>query len=112
MKLNHEQLDKLNKNDLIKYVLTLQENQEDTTKISNKLDEALAEISKIYKFVEQLQSDYTKLESTLMVTKNVNDKLLERIEDLERQVNSNAQYSRRECLEIAGIPSSVENNDL
>ena len=62
--------------------------------------------------MENLQSEYTKLESSLVVTKKVNDKLLEQIESLERQVNSNAQYSRRECIEVAGIPKNVSDGDL
>ena len=32
--------------------------------------------------------------------------------DLQRQCWANAQYSRRECLEIAGIPSNIEYSKL
>ena len=31
---------------------------------------------------------------------------------IEKQCWGNAQYSRRECLEISGIPSSVSDKDL
>ena len=31
---------------------------------------------------------------------------------MQRQCRANAQYSRRECLEITGIPSSVSDKDL
>ena len=31
---------------------------------------------------------------------------------LERQCWGNNQYSRRECLEITGVPDSVSNDDL
>ena len=31
---------------------------------------------------------------------------------MERQCWSNAQYSRRECIEVVGIPGSVNNNEL
>ena len=31
---------------------------------------------------------------------------------MERQCWANAQYSRRECLEVVGIPDSVQNNEL
>ena len=31
---------------------------------------------------------------------------------MERQCWTNAQYSRRECLEVVGIPDSVQNNQL
>ena len=46
------------------------------------------------------------------VSKNVNSKLRERVVALERQCWRNNQYSRRECLEIAGVPDSVSNDDL
>ena len=32
--------------------------------------------------------------------------------NLERQTWSNSQYSRRECLELSGIPEAIENNNL
>ena len=32
--------------------------------------------------------------------------------DMERQCWANTQYSRRECLEVEGIPDSVQNNEL
>ena len=31
---------------------------------------------------------------------------------MERQCWSNSQYSRRECLEVTGIPESSESKDL
>ena len=31
---------------------------------------------------------------------------------LERQCWTNEQYSRRECLEISGVPESVNDKDL
>ena len=31
---------------------------------------------------------------------------------LERQCWGNSQYSRRECLEITGVPDSISNDDL
>ena len=46
------------------------------------------------------------------VTKLVNTKLKEKVASLERQTWSNSQYSRRECLELSGIPETIENKDL
>ena len=34
------------------------------------------------------------------------------IVDMERQCWANAQYSRRECLEVVGIHRDVSNEDL
>ena len=48
----------------------------------------------------------------MSVSKNVNSKLHERVVALERQGWGNNQYSRRECLEITGVPDSVSNDDM
>ena len=48
----------------------------------------------------------------MCVSKNVTNKLHERVVALERQCCGNNQYSRRECLQITGIPGSASNNDL
>ena len=37
---------------------------------------------------------------------------MEKVVSLERQTWSNCQYSRRECLELSGIPETIENKDL
>ena len=42
----------------------------------------------------------------------MNTLLSERLQIIEKQCLANAQYFRRECLEISGIPSSVSDNDL
>ena len=38
--------------------------------------------------------------------------LSQRVADLEKECWANAQYSRRECLEVVGIPRSVDDNIL
>ena len=44
--------------------------------------------------------------------KNVSSLLTKQMNNVERQCWANAQYSRRECLEVVGIPSSVNVKDL
>ena len=39
-------------------------------------------------------------------------KLKKKVLSLEQQTWSNSQYSRRECLELSGIPETIENKDL
>ena len=46
------------------------------------------------------------------LVKKVNTLLNKRVIDMERQSWVNAQYSRRECLEVAGIPRDVSNENL
>ena len=93
-----ESLDKLLKKDIISIVLSLQTERESSSKI---LEE-----------VRALNQNFAKLESQLLVTKNVNSLLQERVIDLERQCWANAQYSRRECLEISGIPNNIKQDGL
>ena len=46
------------------------------------------------------------------MSKNVSGLLTEQMNNVERQRWANAQYSRRECLEVVGIPSSANVKDL
>ena len=55
---------------------------------------------------------YEKLESDVIITKQLNTKLCDKIKVLERHCRANEQYSRRECLEIPDVPESVTDNDL
>jgi len=54
----------------------------------------------------------SKIHSDLEISKNVSNLLHNRVISLERKLADQAQYSRRECLEITGIPTSVTNTDL
>ena len=60
----------------------------------------------------ELKTKFTKMESDLAISRNVNTKLVERLVVTERKCWANEQYSRRECLEISGIPESVSDNAL
>ena len=60
----------------------------------------------------ELKNKFTKTESDLTISRNVNVKLMERLVVTERKCWANEQYSRRECLEILGIPESVSDNAL
>ena len=40
------------------------------------------------------------------------DLLMVKLSNVEKQANRNSQYSRRETLEIHGIPESISDNDL
>ena len=46
------------------------------------------------------------------IVKQVNTLVNKRVIDIERQCCVNAQYSRRECLEVAGIPRHVSNKNF
>ena len=89
--------------------LTIDEVVTLTLEYQAKFDNTLSNINRE---LSELRNDFKKIESELSVSKNVNSKLHERVVALERQCWGNNQYSRRECLEITGVPDSVSNDDL
>ena len=97
--LSEESLNKLTKPEIVAAYMNLQTKM--TKMESNMINE-----------VRKLNGNLEKLRSELDVTKNVNSLLPDRLTSLERQCWANAQYSRRECIEISGIPKSVEDNAL
>ena len=55
---------------------------------------------------------FKRLEADIAVVKTVNNRLVERVIKKERPCWENAQYSRRDTLEIDGIPNLVGNTFL
>ena len=70
------------------------------------------DLSRLRQDLSYLKQNYIKLEPERSVARQVNNKLKEHIVSLERQCWSNSQYSRRECLEITGIPDKTDQKDL
>ena len=52
------------------------------------------------------------MESQPAVSKSVNEAFQNRIISLERQCWRNKQYSRRECIEIVGIPDTTNETKV
>ena len=99
MTLTEAAVKKMSKDDIITLVLGQQ----------GKFNSTLANINKD---IGELKFKFEKLELELVVSKLVNSNLCEKITTLERQSWANNQYSRRECLEIFGIPENIDNKDL
>ena len=96
----------LKKENLIGLVLSL---QSDCGKVIDTLGQ---HIDNLTSTVDNLSSKFAQVESSLVVTKTVNNELLKCFTSLERGLHSQEQYSRRECLEVVGIPSSVDDKNL
>ena len=62
--------------------------------------------------IRKFNEDFVKLESEINVVKKVNTLFNNRVVDMERQCWANAQYSRRKCLDVVGIPVDVSNKDV
>ena len=60
----------------------------------------------------KFNNNFAKLEAELVVNKHVNSEFCKRIVTMGCQCWANAQYSRRECLEVAGIPQQVDDKNL
>ena len=89
----------LNKNEIIDLFLKTQEQANAT------IDSLTAEI-------KRLNENFQNLESDVFVVKNVNNILSKQMSSIERQCWKNAQYSRREYVEVVRLPSSIEDKDL
>ena len=94
-----EALNKMLKRELIPIVLLLQ------NKITEDNNVMLQEMRKF-------NENFAKLQAELVVTKRVNSELCKRIVTMESQCWANAHYSRRECLEVFGIPRQVDDKKL
>ena len=62
--------------------------------------------------LSELSKYYEKLETDVILAKQVNTKLCDELKFLLRQCLKNKQYSRCECLEVFDVPESVTDNDL
>ena len=85
----------LNKHDLIKPVLQLE-------------SEMNSDIKELTSDIWQMK----KVKTDVAIVKNVNEKLVNQLIVTEWQCSSNLQYSRCECLEVVGIPTSIPDDSL
>ena len=75
-------------------------------------DEIKATIESLRDKVKEMNTDFKKLEADVSFVKTVNNILMKKSVDMEQQCWANAEYPRRECLEIAGIPTSITQQSL
>ena len=98
---NHTEtiLNKLSKPELVQLLLNTEANM--GAHIATSTDE-----------IKENNNHLNKLEADVTVTKNVNTRLVDQLVETERQCWVNTQYSRRECLEVVGIPTLVKDDAL
>ena len=101
-----ESLDKLLKRELILIVLSLEEQ-------NRSLESRMPEVNnEVVEEIPKFNENFSKLQSELYIAKPVNTELTKRIVTLERQCWANAQYSRKECAEVLGIPCQIQDKHL
>ena len=94
MVLTRDALEKLNKEELISFFV------ENDNKLSGNMANLTNKLAEFNKTLE-------RMESQLEISKTVNNTLGKRITSLEKQCWRNEQDSRREYVEIVGIPDST-----
>ena len=98
MVFTRSKLNKLSKEELIEQLLSFDNLSEKITDLTKKMD--------------NLASKFDRVFSKLQISKTCNSLLRKRIIDLERSSLDNAQYLRREMIEISPVPLEVSNNEL
>ena len=96
------QLENLSKDELIDEVLSLEH-------LNNDLNVKFSELN--YRF-NDFKAKYEMVNSNLLITRRCNDLLVERITQLERNNQNDAQYTRKEILEINPVPSDIADDVL
>ena len=96
------QLENLSKDKLIDEVLSFENFKNDINMKFSELNDRF----------NDFEAKYEMVNSNLSITRRCNDLLLERITQLERNNLNNAQYNRRETLEINPVPSDIADDVL
>ena len=92
------QLEHLSKDELVDKLMSIEDISSKLVNLSTRSDD----------FIRRFEI----LSSELAVPQNCNRLLSERIIQLERNAVNNAQYHRRESIEINSVPASISNEEL
>ena len=71
-----------------------------------------ADLNKLCAKIERLTESMNQIVAEHNIMKNVNEKLEEKIVYLEKDQGEGEQYSRRNNIEISGIPNRISDEDL
>ena len=91
-------LEKLNKQDLIEVAITLQTETEPSKEFLEGL--------------KALSAKFEEIESDVVISKNVNTLIYSWLVALEKQCWEYLQYSKRENLEVTGLPTPLLNVEV
>ena len=92
------QLETLSKEELIEELITVND-------ITSKISDLTSRLDDFLRIFEVISSD-------LAITKNCNRRLTEKVVQLERNAVTNAQYHRRESVEVNPVPPSISDEGL
>ena len=106
--LSESVLNSLKRSDLVQKILDLK----GKVIVDTDLHKLSDQIYKLTEAIDQISLENRKLTSELVITKNVNSRLKERIINSEKNQAKGEQYSRRNNVELSGITNSICDEDL
>ena len=106
--LSYDAINGMKKKDLVDHI----ENLKGKVVVGNDIQGLFNQISKLSENVDRLVTANEKLNSELLIVRNVNQNLQNRIINLEKQQSKSEQYNRRSNVEISGISNEVSDQNL
>ena len=106
--LSYDAINGMKKKDLVDHI----ENLKGKVVVGNDIQGLFNQISKLSENVDRFVTANGKLNSELLIVRNVNQNLQNRITNLEKQQSKSEQYNRRNNIEITGISNEVSNKNL
>ena len=108
LNLSESALNSLKKIELVQKILDLK----GKVVVDADLNKLCEKIESLTESMNQILTENKKLQSDTVIMKNVNQKLEEKIVYLEKNQAKGEQYSRRDNIEISGIPNRIPDEDL
>ena len=106
--LSYDAINGMKKKDLVDHI----ENLKGKVVVGNDIQRLFNQISKLLENVDHLVTANEKLNSELLIVRNVNQNLQNRIINLKKQQSKSEQYNRRNNVEISGISNEVSDQKL
>ena len=106
--LTYDAINAIKKKDLVDYI----EKMKGKVVVDKQIQNLCSKIANLSGNVKSLWSINERLNSELMVVKNVNNILENRIVNLEKQLSKNEQYGRQNNVEISGLSNQIADQDL
>ena len=106
--LSYDAINGIKKKDLVDHI----ENLKEKVVVGNNIQGLFNQISKLSENVDRLVTTNEKLNSELLIVRNVNQNLQNRIINLKKQQSKSEQYNRRNNVEISEISNEVSDQNL
>ena len=106
--LTYDAINAIKKKDLVDYIKKMK----GKVVADNQIQNLCSEIVNLSDNVKSLVRTSERLTSELIVIKNVNNMLENRIVNLEKQLSKNEQHGHRNNIEISGISNQIPDQDL